>query len=803
MKPIGCTRYFHALTAFVAILTLSFSPAIPSASAQAPPLFLSPATYYSGGDGPYSVAVSDVNGDGAPDVVVAHFCEPNRCQDVIGGVGVLLNRGDGTLLPAVSYASGGFWATSVAIADVNGDHKPDLVVANCGPVGLAACQTGNAVVGVLLGNGDGTFQSALVYESGGEGAFSIGVSDVNGDGKPDLLVAHIGGSSSPDGEVGVLLGNGDGSFQTATTYATFGGTYWLAAADVNHDGKPDLLVSNNGGSVGVLLGNGDGTFQPVSLYNSGGPNTLSIVAADVNGDGNLDLLVATADARTSTDQGAVSVLLGNRDGTFEPAVSYSSGGVGAWSVAIADVNQDSALDVLVTNFFDTTVGLLLGNGDGTFQSVTTYDSGGSGPVSLAIADMNRDGRPDLIVAGCALTGCAGKGQVALLLHVGNTSTTTTLASSPNPSSFGQAVTFNAAVTSKAGTPTGAVKFLDKSTVLGTSTIVNGSASIPYSALVAGSHSITAVYQGSLKFNSSVSAPLTQNVKNARAETSTVVVSSLNPSIRGDAVTFTATVRSPGGIPPNYEYVTFRYGLNVLGKAGLIRGIASLTTSSLPAGISTITALYPGDANFASSVSSELLQVINSKTQFRTATTLTSSLNPAIYGQKVTWMATVTTLGSTVPTGKVNFTSDRYFIGAATLNANGVATLTKSYLNAGAYPLTAVYVGDATNGPSVSVTLNQVVKQTTSKATLSSFPAPSSKGQAVTFTTKITSPTVIVTGPVTFSVGTTVLGTIQLLGGGYAKFTTSTLPVGATTVKVTYYGNSNIAKSSASLVQTVQ
>ena len=185
------------------------------------------------------------------------------------------------------------------------------------------------------------------------------------------------------------------------------------------------------------------------------------------------------------------------------------------------------------------------------------------------------------------------------------------------------------------------------------------------------------------------------------------------------------------------------------------------------------------------------------------TTLTSSLNPSIYGQKVTFAATVTASGSLPPTGTVSFRSGGglYTIGTATLNSSGVATLIKSSLNADPYPLNAVYNGDANNLGSWSPVLNQIVLQTTTAANLSSSPNPSTQGQAVTFTATITSPTVVPTGPVTFTAGKTVLGTAQL-SGGKAKLTISTLAVGSTKVTATYYGNSNIAKSSASVTQTV-
>jgi hypothetical protein len=182
--------------------------------------------------------------------------------------------------------------------------------------------------------------------------------------------------------------------------------------------------------------------------------------------------------------------------------------------------------------------------------------------------------------------------------------------------------------------------------------------------------------------------------------------------------------------------------------------------------------------------------------------MVSSLNPSVYGQKVIFTATVTTSGSIPPTGKVKFIWNGYSIGTATLNSGGVATLTKSNLNADTYPLMAVYAGDANNLGSTSSVMSQVVTQATSAATLTSSPNPSTSGQAVVFTATIKSPTSKPTGPVTFTVGTTVLGTAQL-SRGKASFTTSRLAVGSTQVTATYGGDSNIAKSSASVTQTVQ
>jgi VCBS repeat protein len=243
----------------------------------------------------------------------------------------------------------------------------------------------------------------------------------NGDGKPDLIVGNNSADGiSGEGNVAVLLGNGDGTFQTAVTYDSGGqSANSVAVSDVNSDGRPDLLVSNqcipdncfNGnGVLGVLLGNGDGTFQPVVLYGSGAPGANSIAVADVNSDGRPDLLVANNGSNT------VGVLLGNGDGTFKPVVTYGSGFGAAWALSVADVNGDGNTDVLVTHFFDGTVGVLLGNRDGTFRTAVTYNSGGSSPGSIVTTDVDGDGKPDVLVSECAITGCDNGNEVGVLLN---------------------------------------------------------------------------------------------------------------------------------------------------------------------------------------------------------------------------------------------------------------------------------------------------------------------------------------------------------------------------------------------------
>ena len=346
------------------------------------------------------------------------------------------NRSDRIFLTAPTYGSGGYYDESVAVADVNGDGKPDLVVTDqCSDSG---CKN-HGFVGVLLGKGDGTFQSVGTYDSGGYNAFSVAVKDVNGDGKPDLVVANVCATSncSTGGAVSVLLGNGDGTFQAAKSYGSGGqDAYSVAVEDVNGDHKPDLLVTNycadsncsTEGSVGVLLGNGDGTFRAAVTYGSGGFHTVSVTVGDVNGDGKPDLLVTNDCVDQDCATGNVGVLLGNGNGTFQAAVTYASGGEEPESAAVADVNGDGKLDLLVANAICApgcatgSVGVLLGNGDGSFQSAVTYDSGGFGAESVAAMDVNGDGNPDLLVANTCVTDGAFNcvnGSVGVLLGNGD------------------------------------------------------------------------------------------------------------------------------------------------------------------------------------------------------------------------------------------------------------------------------------------------------------------------------------------------------------------------------------------------
>ena len=581
------------------------------------------------------------------------------------------------------YDSGGQNAVAVAVADLNGDGKPDIAVAN----GCTVCTSDGVFgVGVLLGNGDGTFQAAQNYALPGLGPSSVAIGDVNGDGKPDLLAVTgcFSNSNCANGGIWVLFGNGDGTFQPGLAYSSGGiNARGIAVADVNGDGKLDLLVTNCGdinssgicsypsledGNVAVLLGNGDGSFQPALSYQSGGTSAWSLAVGDVNLDGKIDVTVFNCspegvDCDRTPAHSVVGVLLGNGDGTFQPALAIDSGGVDASGIALADVNGDSNSDLVVTN--NSAVAVLLGSGGGTFQSAQIYKSGGSGANAVAVADVNRDGKPDLLVdnAFCGNSYNCSHGAVGVFLGNGD---------------------------------------------------------------------------GTFQ-------PPTRN-NSGGDEADGIVVADVNGDSKPDLIVANA----------------FRDGFDI---------------------------------------SSGVIGVLLGTARWASTTSLSSSRNNSLYGQAITLTANVKSAGGITPTGAIEFQNNGKWIGAGVLSG-GLATLTKPHLPAGALSLTAIYSGDTQSLRSVSAPLIQTIRPATTRTMLTSSLNPSAQGQAVTFTVQVTSSTAQVTGTVTFTAGTTVLGTLTLTLKGKASVTTSALPKGSAEITAAYNGTANISKSSGSLTQIV-
>jgi FG-GAP-like repeat len=344
---------------------------------------------------PRALAIGDFNSDGKPDLAVL--------SRESASVSILLGKGNGSFAPRHSFAVAKASAL-IAVADLNRDGKPDLVI----PVDPTLGK--QSAVSVLLGNGDGTFAARHNYSLGhgdeaahGE-ARALAIADLNGDHRLDIVTADYD-------HVRVLLGRGDGSFGAphGSLVVAYSEIDSLALGDLNGDGAKDVvagsqeLANQPEGALSVLLNKGDGSFKAAVTHGTGVLLPDRLAVADVNHDGKRDLLVAN-DADVSDWYGqanycAVVVYLGKGDGSFSKAAEYDfgQGDAAAFPTAfkVADFNADGNADLLVAT--GTGLDLLLGNGDGSFQAPVEFDS--TNGVSAVVGDFNSDGKPDLAVAG--------------------------------------------------------------------------------------------------------------------------------------------------------------------------------------------------------------------------------------------------------------------------------------------------------------------------------------------------------------------------------------------------------------------
>ncbi len=329
---------------------------------------------------PNATALADFNGDGNLDVAFS-----------LGGaiVGVAPGVGDGTFGAVQSFnaypSSVPRVALSVTTGDFDGDGRPDIVVSNFSANTVSILRN--------VGTGGSLDFAAPVAYGAGAVPNVVAVGDFNSDGKLDLATANL--AADPGASVGLLLGRGDGTFRSVRFVAAGENPGSLAVGDFNNDGALDLVASYGSPGadrVGVLMGNGDGTFQAVSYFGVGRAPT-AIAVGDFDGDGRLDL--ATADYHGSR----VSVLLGDGNGGFHGGGAYRVGRLPE-SIATADFTGDGKLDLVFSNSGSNCVSILIGRGNGRFAPNPRRPGflvGGTPTGTIAVGRLNRDGLPDIVV----------------------------------------------------------------------------------------------------------------------------------------------------------------------------------------------------------------------------------------------------------------------------------------------------------------------------------------------------------------------------------------------------------------------
>ena len=665
--------------------------------------------------------------------------------------------------------------------------------------------------------------SASPSSIGEEVTFTVTVAPVSGGGTPTGMVTLLV-DGVPEGGA-QPLNNGQAVFSTSSLAigsrsidASYGGdTNYTASSGAmtqvvdQIDTTTALTSSQNPSSFGesvtftatVTPASGTGTpAGPITFVVDGVPEFP--VALDANGQATFSTNALSLGARLiqakysgatnyAASDDALTQIVNEIDTTTTLTSSQnpsSSGESVTFTATVTAATGTGTPTGMVTFGVDgapQTVGILDANGEATF----TTDTLAAGPHTIT---AYYTGAPNYNISFAA----------PLTQVVGQIGTTTTLASSLNPSSSGESVTFTATVTaaSGAGIPTGSVTF----TVDGTAQTPvaldgSGQASFSTSALTPGNRTIEAAYSGDASYIVSADT-LTQTVD--QIGTTTALTSSQNPSNVGDSVTFTATVAATSGGGTPTGTVTFTVGGTAQSPVPLDgSGQATYTTASMAGGSQTIEAAYSGDTTYTTSANT-LTQTVD---QIGTTTALASSQNPSNGGDSVTFTATVAAAsggGTPTPTGTVTFTVDGVAQPPAAVDGSGQASFATDALAPGAHTIDAAYSGDAAYTVS-SDTLTQTVEQIGTTTALTSSQNPSNAGDSVTFVATVAAASGggTPTGTITCTVDGTAQAPVALDGNGQASFTTDALAPGNRTIDAAYSGEASYTASTDTLTQTVE
>ena len=594
---------------------------------------LTAAGSYAGSSAVQSMLLHDVDGDGHPDLVL---------EVANGQIEILHGNTDGSFATTSEGGSGSADGTTgtgghlVAITDAGARHSFYTTT----PAGMS----------VLLEQNNLSLTLEGIYNAG-PGRTSFAVADFNGDGVPDVAV------DAPEG-IAILIGSAEGSLGSSRAFAAGKPALNGALGNFSGSGNLDELVSVATSQALLLHGNGDGTFAalatPTTEQVSVSPATVqvgslpgmpqvaemvqgAVVMADLDGDGNLDVILAYDNASadhahpTAAAANAIYIWYGKSDGTFDPPVVMTPSR-NFYQVAAVDFNGDGRPDLVMSDGYLVSVQSNLG---GRAFGAEVHFLAGMGINSISAGDVNKDGFTDLVIAngGAVLSNPVisqkttsvepdvNTGGITVLLNTDTTKmvpTTTVLTiTSPLTITFGQEVGGTAQVTAIDGRlATGTITFYDGATNICTIAVA-ASASCPASAgtgFAVGTHVLTAVYSGDATHLGSTSAAVTVvvlPVATTKAQTVTMLTSSVDPATSGQSVIFTANVVASGAsIVAPTGIVTFWDGSTALGTKTLVgSGVASFSTSSLSVGVHAITASYAGDANSVASVSTVLTETV--------------------------------------------------------------------------------------------------------------------------------------------------------------------------------------------------